>query len=168
MHKKTYKFASARENELIVFWASKPGNSDKEVSDWIAFIKRQGIKRVCCLLADSQLNRYSDLLGKYKQEFGSHCVCWTPIEDFHLCDLETLTQKILPFLAQADKKGEKVVVHCSGGIGRTGHLLAAWLVSFQGLSNQEAIAAVTQGKNPFKVVKALNELLNNCRLAFGG
>jgi protein-tyrosine phosphatase len=142
MRRNTYKFAPARENEQIVFGASKSGDSDKEVSDWIAFMKRQGIKRVCCLLADSQLNLYSDLLGKYKQEFGSNCVCWTPIEDFRLGDLETLTQKILPFLAQADKKGEKVVVHCSGGIGRTGHVLAAWLVSFRGLSNKDAIAAV--------------------------
>ncbi|BBD68237.1 dual specificity protein phosphatase [Nostoc commune NIES-4072] len=110
-----------------------------------------------------------------------------PIVDFHLCDLETLTQKILPFLIEADKENEKVVVHCSGGIGRTGHVLAAWLVSVRGLSNQaainavkktgrnpyeaalakltEGIAAVFRGKNPLTVIKELNALLNDCRLA---
>lgn len=43
-------------------------------------------------------------------------------------DFEALTGKILPFLLEADKQSEKVVVHCSGGVGRTGLVLAAWLV----------------------------------------
>ena len=107
-------------------------------------------------------------------------MCWAPIEDFHLSDLETLTTKILPFLAEADKQAEKVVVHCSGGIGRTGHVLAAWLVSGRGLSNiaaiaavmrtgrnpyEAAIASVIRGRNPLKAVGNLNMLLNQCRLA---
>jgi Predicted protein-tyrosine phosphatase len=45
-------------------------------------------------------------------------------------------------LESANSKGERVVVHCSGGIGRTGQVLAAWLVSARGLSNKQAIAAV--------------------------
>lgn len=177
-----YKFAAARENELIVFGASRPGYSNNEVHKWVEFMKHQGIQRVCCLLADNQLARYSDLLGTYQQEFGNHQVCWAPIEDFHLSDLETLATKILPFLAQADRQAEKVVVHCSGGIGRTGHVLAAWLVSGRGLSNKAAIAAVKQtgrnpyeaaiaaamrGGNPFRAIKDLNRLLDKCRLAVG-
>lgn len=175
-----YKFAAAWENEPIVFGASRPGYLNKEVHDWVEFMKSQGIERVCCLLCDSQLARYFDLLGTYQKEFGHHQVCWAPIEDFHLCDLETLTTKILPFLAQADRQAEKVVVHCSGGIGRTGHILAAWLVTGRGLSNkaaiaavkrtgrnpyEAAIAAVMRGRNPFKAVGDLNLLLNECRLA---
>ncbi|MDZ8183795.1 MAG: dual specificity protein phosphatase family protein [Nostoc sp. ChiSLP02] len=187
---KLYKFAPASENEEVVFGAARPGYSNKRVEEWIEFMKRQGIKRVCCLLPDEQLASYSDLLGTYKQEFGSQLVCWAPIGDFHLSDLETLTQKILPFLMEADRQNEKVVVHCAGGIGRTGHVLAAWLVSVRGLSNkaalakltegiaavkktgrnpyEAAIAAVFQGKNPWKVVKELDLLLNNCRLAVRG
>lgn len=175
-----YKFAAAGENELIVFGASRPGYSNKQVSDWIKFMKHQDIQQVCCLLPSSQISRYSDLLSTYKREFGSDRVCWSPIEDFQLSDLETLTKKILPFLLEADRKGEKVVVHCSGGVGRTGHILAAWLVSGRGLSNQAAIDAVRKigknpyeaaiagtfrGKNPFKAIEELNTLLNNCRVA---
>jgi len=180
MPRNIYKFAAAWENEPIVFGASRPGYSNQKVRDWVEFMKRQGIKRVCCLLPDNQLTHYSDLLGTYQQEFGIDRVCWTPIEDFQLCDLATLTNKILPFLTAADKQGEKVVVHCSGGIGRTGHVLAAWLVSVRGLSNkaaiaavmrtgrnpyEAAIAAVIRGKNPFKSIEKLNALLNGCRLA---
>jgi protein-tyrosine phosphatase len=59
-------------------------------------------------------------------------------------------------------------------------VLATWLVSVRGLSNQAAIAAVKRtgrnpyeaaiaallkGRNPLKVVKELDVLLNDCRLA---
>jgi len=46
-------------------------------------------------------------------------------------------------LVEADKQGAKVVVHCSGGIGRTGHVLAAWLVSGRDYQTY-AIAAVRE------------------------
>lgn len=178
-----YKFAAAWKHEPIVYGASRPGYLDSEVHNWIEFMKRQGIQRVCCLLPDNQLANYRDLLGTYQREFGNQQVCWAPIEDFHLSDLETLTTKILPFLAKAEQQAEKVVVHCSGGIGRTGHVLAAWLVSGRGLSNKAAIAAVMRtgrnpyeaaiaaivsGQNPLKVVGNLNMLFNQCRIAGRG
>jgi len=175
-----YKFAPACENESIVFGACKPGYSEQEIKDWIDFMKHQGIERICCLLDEKQLARYSNLLDGYQQEFGCDRVLWTPIKDFQLCELEILTQKILPFLRVAESLEEKVLVHCSGGVGRTGQILAAWLVNRRGLSNKDAIAAVKKmgrnpdeaviyaaltGKNPFKVLKSFNTLLNNCRLA---
>jgi hypothetical protein len=153
-----YKFAAAWEKESIVFGACKPGYSERQVNDWIEFIQAQGIKRVCCLLDEKQLARYTD---------------------FQLCELEMLTNKILPFLAQAEQLEEKVVIHCSGGVGRTGQILTAWLVRYWGFSNGEAIALVKKtgrnpyeaaiyaaitGKNPFKVLKNFNMLLNHCRL----
>lgn len=173
-----YKFAPASPQEKIVFGASRPGYSQLEVNNWIAFMQQQNIKRVCCLLTHEQLAGYSDLLGIYQQEFGVEQVCWAAIADFHIADITTLTEKILPFLVTADQQHEKVVVHCSGGIGRTGHVLAAWLVSARGFANQAAIAAVIgtgrnpyeaviasifTGQNPFKVAQELENLLNNCR-----
>lgn len=98
-----YKFASAWEKEQIVFGAARPRYTDKNVQDWIEFMKRQDIKRVCCLLDEQQLASYSDLLNIYKQEFGNQLVSWAPIADFHLSDLETLTQKILPFLIESQR-----------------------------------------------------------------
>ncbi|MBW4650615.1 MAG: dual specificity protein phosphatase family protein [Kastovskya adunca ATA6-11-RM4] len=175
-----YKFAAASENESIVFGAARPGYSNEQVNRWIEFMQEgQDIKRVCCLLPQTQLTRYSDLLGVYRQVYGLERVCWAPIEDFQLAKRDTLIQEILPFLAVANQHSEKVVVHCSGGIGRTGHVLVAWLVSGRGLSNKEAIAAVRRtgknpyeaalaaplkGRNPGKVVAELNALLDDCRL----
>ena len=178
-----YKFAAASPSETIVFGSARPGYSSNQVNEWIEFMQSQDIKRVCCLLSQTQLDRYSDLLGIYRQTFGSDRVCWSPIEDFQLVDRQTLIQEILPFLAitprglreaNADHQNEKVVVHCSGGIGRTGHVL----VAERGFSNKTAIATVKQtgrnpyeavsfallkGRNPEKVIAQLNALLNDCR-----
>ncbi|NJK72932.1 MAG: protein phosphatase [Microcoleus sp. SU_5_6] len=175
-----HNFAAASENELIVFGAARPGYRDAEVVRWIEFMQGNKIDRVCCLLPQTQLIRYSDLLGTYRKIFGCDRVCWAPIIDFELVDRDILIDRILPFLASANSKGERVVVHCSGGIGRTGQVLAAWLVSGRGLSNQQAILAVKKtgrnpyeaaiaaclkGRNPWKVAKQLNSILDDCRSA---
>lgn len=177
-----YKFASASEHELIVFGGARPGYRDAEIAEWIEFMQQNNIKQVCCLLPESQLIRYSDLLGTYRKIFGSDRICWTPIPDFELAKRDILLDRILPFLASANNKGERVVVHCSGGIGRTGHVLAAWLVSARGLSNKQAIlavkktgrnpyeavfAALFKGRIPWQVAKELNSLLDDCRRASG-
>jgi protein-tyrosine phosphatase len=172
-----YKFFAASENEPIVFGSARPGYSNEKVNQWIEFMQSQQIKRVCCLLPESQLARYANLLDVYRQTFGTDQVCWAPIEDFYFADPSVLIHQILPFLATANQKNERVVVHCSGGIGRTGHVLAAWLIAGRGLSSTDAIAAVKQtgrnpheaivaalftGRNPWKVAAEFDLLLNEC------
>ncbi|MEG4233074.1 hypothetical protein QUA40_13320 [Microcoleus sp. Pol11C3] len=60
-----HKFAAASENELIVFGAARPGYGDAEIARWIEFMQGHNIKQVCCLLAQTQLIRYCELLGTY-------------------------------------------------------------------------------------------------------
>lgn len=172
-----YKFAAASESEPIVFGAARPGYRNEQVNEWVEFMQNHDIKRICCLLPETQLNRYSNLLEVYRQTFGTDQVCWTPIEDFHFAKPEVLIAQILPFLATADQCNQKVVVHCSGGVGRTGHILAAWLIAGRGFTDKAAIAAVKQtgknpyeaiiaapfkGRNPWRVAAELNTLLDTC------
>ena len=166
-------FGAATLRESIVFGARRPGFpfpvvSSIAVERWIQFMQSQQIHRVVCLLPHQQLRGYSHLLETYQQRFGTSNVCWSPIHDFKLADATALTQVILPFLAEADRHHERVAVHCSGGVGRTGHILAAWLVSFRGLSNEEAIQAVRKtGRNPRESRDpALDQLLDRCRSHF--
>ncbi|MEO1623362.1 MAG: dual specificity protein phosphatase family protein [Cyanobacteria bacterium J06632_3] len=150
-----YRFAAASENELIVFGSSRPGYTNKQVNKWIQFMQNKGIQRVCCLLPETQLTLYSNLLIDYRKGFGLDQVCWAPIEDFNFATPEILVHQILPFLAIANQQNEKVVVHCSGGIGRTGHILAAWLVAGRRFSSKLALSAVKQtGRNPYEAVIA--------------
>jgi len=166
-------FGPARVDEPTVFGARRPGFpfpvvSSTTVDMWIHFMQSQQIARVLCLLSQRQLARYSHLLEAYKQSFGTSNVCWSPIQEFKLADATALIQVILPFLADADQHQERVVVHCSGGVGRTGHILAAWLVSFRGMSNEQAIQAVRQtGRNPHESGDpGLEQLLDRCRSVF--
>ncbi|PSB56661.1 protein-tyrosine phosphatase family protein [Chamaesiphon polymorphus] len=173
-----YKFAAASTEERIVFGSARPGYTDDRVNEWIEFMQMQNIQRVCCLLPKSHLNRYSNLLDTYRQIWGENAICWAPIEDFCLVESEVLSARILPFLATADRHQERVVIHCSGGVGRTGHILAAWLIAGRGFDRQSAIesvkktgknpyeaviAAPFKGRNPWRVLTKLYLLLDNCR-----
>jgi protein-tyrosine phosphatase len=157
-----YNFAPASKRESIVFGAARPGYDEAEVSRWMEFMQTQGIQRVCCLLSKSQLANYDHLLDRYRQSFGIEQVCWAPIEDFHIADPELLMQTVLPFLAVSDQTQAPIVVHCAGGIGRTGQVLTAWLIAGRGFSRQAAIDAVRQtGRNPYEAVMAAPFQLRN-------
>jgi hypothetical protein len=64
-------------------------------------------------------------------------------------------------LRTADTGSERAVIHCWGGNGRTGHVLAAWLVAARCLSSMEAIEAVeATGRLPREAVLAGNATLD--------
>jgi protein-tyrosine phosphatase len=111
-------------------------------------MQSEGIARVVCLLTDSQLGHYrEDLLQEYCAAFGAANVLSAPIQDFELSSPEDL-RLILGFLRESDARRQKVVVHCAGGVGRTGHVLAAWLASARGLAPRDAIEAVERAQPP--------------------
>lgn len=165
-HERHFNFGPASPNEKIVYGANRPGKRGNdpehvdfsEVIEWIDFMKKQKIQRICCLLHKNQLKFYDDfdLLKLYRTEFLLDNICWADIEDGYLCNKDKLLKEILPFLKESDRKKEKVVVHCSGGSGRTGHVLAAWLVHRHGLFPYEALLTVNKmegvTRNPCEAV----------------
>jgi protein-tyrosine phosphatase len=156
-----FRFGPARHGESVVHGAQRPGYDSwsvdtSAVHEWIEFMLGRGIRRVCCLLPPDQLAYYhGDLLGEYRASFGDANVLHVPVEDFHLCDPALLEAKILPFLVESDSHATPVVVHCSGGSGRTGHVLAAWLARHRGLDVDTALAEVrSTGRDPGEAVGA--------------
>ena len=166
-----FHFGPARSSERTAYGARTPDTSPTGIFEWADFMRSQGVTRVCCLLDAGQLAGFPvNLEAEYTRRFGATCVLMEPIADHHLCSRQALRGNILPFLSTADTGGERAVIHCWGGNGRTGHVLAAWLVAARGLSPIDAITAVeAAGRLPQEAVLAGNatfdeliELLASC------
>jgi hypothetical protein len=167
-----FHFGPARSGERTVHGARAPDSSLTGILEWTGFMQSRGVTRVCCLLDQGQLAAFPvNLEAEYKKHFGAERILMWPVEDHHLCSRQALTGHILPFLYTADMTGERVVVHCWGGNGRAGHVLAAWLVTARGLTPLEALEATQKaGRLPQEAVLAGNatideliELLAGCR-----
>jgi len=140
----------------IVFATSAPPISMDGFRAWTQNILAASIQRVVCLLPPDQLQDFSRLPGglliQLREQFGETNVCWAPIKELHYADLSTLSC-ILDFLEDSALRKQKVVVHCLAGLGRTGHVLAAWLVRHHGLSIQDAIdKMIAIGRDPWEAV----------------
>lgn len=152
------RFESAAPDGAYVYGACAPGRDQltcSTVEDWIEVMQSQGIKRVLCLLSESQLRQFNNLLDQYQSAFGTDRVFHVPVTDHTLMDRSTLHEEIIPILEVAVNADEPIVVHCLAGIGRTGQALAGWLVAQHGYSPTEAITTVKRrGRQPDDAVRA--------------
>ncbi|MFQ5712840.1 MAG: dual specificity protein phosphatase family protein [Candidatus Scalinduaceae bacterium] len=73
------------------------------------------------------------------EEFGFE-VKHIPVEDFSTPRIEQI-EDFLEFAEKIRAVGKKLVVHCDGGMGRTGTMLACYLVS-KGINAAKAIEIV--------------------------
>jgi protein-tyrosine phosphatase len=122
-------------------------------------MKDSKIKTIIVLLDDQQLNSLCyDLIDRYKDEFGRDSVYHIPIKDYTYIDKTKLHNYLFPILEKNKKAGIKSLVHCAGGIGRTGHILSAWLVYSLGYSIDESVKAVQDsGRDPLEATYDTNE-----------
>ena len=157
-----HRFAPAAPDETYVYGACTPGwhsaaSRDAAREDWTAFMQSEGIERVLCLLTGCQLDSRGALLEAYHDAFGETNVRRVPVRDHHVVPEATLVDEVLPFLVAARSDEAPVVVHCLAGLGRTGLVLAAWLVYSRDYGPDRAVETVRDhGRAPMDAVEAGN------------
>jgi protein-tyrosine phosphatase len=149
-----YRFAPAAPEEEYVYGAAAPGwhtaaDHRTAVSEWIDFMREQGIQRVCCLIPGEATDGCQFNLDRYAAAFGRDNVLHAPLLDRRMGNQAVFQESILPFLEESVRRDEPVVVHGLSGLGRTGQVLAAWLVHYRGADPESAIKTVERmGRYP--------------------
>ncbi len=135
-----------------VFGVCRPGHLGGGLDEWSDRLVEAGIGRVVCLLSESEARRHR-LPGAYADRFETAHV---PIRDRHLPNPETL-DVALEAVRTAESNGERCVLHCNAGLGRTGVVSAAWLGRERGYEPRRAIETVEDaGRAPREAVRCGN------------
>jgi len=154
VHEDAHRFAPAAPHEEYVFGACAPGwhtaaSHQKAVDQWVSFMRGHDIERVCCLLSIPPAEARESAFVTYQDAFGSERVAHVPMADRRLVDPEKLRTEVFPFLEASVDADERVVVHGLSGLGRTGQVLAGWLVTHHEYRPHDAVDTVMDmGRDP--------------------
>lgn len=104
-----------------------------------AAVEYVGADAVVCLNEEHELERYPGYIEWLKTQPAKR-VLWWPTPDLHAPSQSTAAE-LLDELRERLDTGERLLIHCGGGIGRAGTIAAALLI-MMGEATAEAVARV--------------------------
>lgn len=155
-HRSRYNFGPASHRDTILFSAERPGNPpgrtdkipDDQVVEWIQFMQQQNIHTVIALLDANELDNYepTGLLTLYKKH-GLQC-------QIQPMNHPRAAQTLFSLFEHAEATQQRVVTHCTGGIGRCGRVAGAWLMHRYQLTAVEASQETLQCARDSGMIRA--------------
>ena len=138
-----FNFGPASSRDAIVYTCERPGGeqenskikTNEAVSGWVKFMTapERNIKHVVVLLGLDELEDYEEPGLRNAYEAAGLQAHFIP-----LASSPQSYSRIMKALKDIEGNGERVVAHCTHGMGRSGRVAAAWLVHKYGLSVEEA------------------------------
>jgi protein-tyrosine phosphatase/nicotinamidase-related amidase len=138
-----------KEEQPLIGMTILPGRKDRKrnLKEDLKMISHEGIQNVVTIVSKEELAQYGvpDLLNAYSEvDLNFHHLT---VVDQGTPTLDEM-KKVIAFMQDAIKKNEKVLVHCVGGIGRTGMVVACYLKQFHKMDTQKAIELVRTSRSP--------------------
>ncbi|MFO1472337.1 MAG: isochorismatase [Turneriella sp.] len=126
-----------------------PGRKDRgrDLAADIAELKKAGVSAIVTLISNAEFAAYgvNDLLQKYRE--AGFDVFHSPVKDQSVPTAEQAEQ-MLAFMKEKVDQKQRVVLHCVGGLGRTGLTAALYLRRYAALTGDEAIQSVRAARSP--------------------
>jgi protein-tyrosine phosphatase len=118
-------------------------------------MKAQGVTHVVTLLTDEVFSVYGvdGLLDAYQQ--AGFAVRHFLILDQSVCSLDEMRELVL-WIADNLAEGANIMLHCVGGLGRSGLVATCYLIS-KGLDAEAAIEEVRCVRSPRAIESAVQE-----------
>jgi nicotinamidase-related amidase len=125
-----------------------PGRRDqgRRLEDDLSVLRAEGVTAVLCLLTPDELVHYG-IEGLIEAYRGAG------IEALHVPTMDGRVPNegelggAVAWIGERTARGQRVLVHCAGGLGRAGTVAACWLRS-RGLDAEQAIRAVRDCRSP--------------------
>jgi len=134
-----------------------PGRVDRgrDLASDLEDLKDQSVDAVLCLVPQTELEHYGvpELMDRYRAEGFE--VMHLPVVDQKVCSLKELVEAT-DWISALTSANKSVLAHCVGGLGRSGFVLAAYLVS-QGHTSTEAIAMIRESRSPRAIETTVQE-----------
>lgn len=125
-----------------------PGRKDhgRDLEEDLTTLQARGITRIVCLITPAEFSEYGVTGLKEGYQRHGFQVRYFPILD-QRAPIARETLELLAWVDRAFQAGESVLIHCVGGLGRSGLVAAAYLKIHHGFPADDAIARVREDRS---------------------